>query len=108
MTEFHNKQIRRLTILKALFYLICTLTVLAIMVTLVVVVSVSISNSKSAKILVDCTTPGHQCYEQARSANSGAVGTINRSTIAAIYCSGKLGPTATVSQLQFCVLTLIK
>lgn len=108
MTEVYNRQIRRLTILKILFYLICGLTVLAIMTTLAIVVSVSISNAKSTKILVDCTTPKHQCYEQARSANSGAVGTINRSTIAAIYCSGKLGPTATVSQLQSCVLTLIK
>lgn len=58
--------------------------------------------------LVDCTTPGGKCYEQGRNATSGAVGTINKVTVSAIYCSGKLGPTATVGQLNACVVALIK
>lgn len=110
--EVQQKQIRRLTILKGLLYLICGLTVLSIMITLVIVVSVSISNAKSTKILVDCTTPHHGCYEQGRSATSGAVGTIlkneEQTVVATVYCSGKLGPSTTIAQLQTCVDGLVK
>lgn len=58
--------------------------------------------------LVDCTTPGGKCFEQGRSSTSGAIGTINKVTISAIYCSGKLGPAATVAALNACVVALIK
>jgi hypothetical protein len=58
--------------------------------------------------LVDCTTPGGKCYEQGRSTTSGAVGSINKVTVAAIYCSGKLGPKATLDQLNVCVAALVK
>lgn len=62
---------------------------------------------KGTDRLVDCTTPGGKCYEQGRSATGGAVGTINKVTISAIYCSGKLGPAATVAALNACVTALI-
>jgi hypothetical protein len=58
--------------------------------------------------LVDCTTPGGKCYEQGRSTTTGAVGSINKVTVATVYCSGKLGPKATIDQLNACVTTLVK
>lgn len=70
--------------------------------------STAVSTNNFAARLIDCTTPGGKCYEQGRSATSGAVGTISKVTIAAIYCSGKLGPTATITQLNGCVTVLVK
>lgn len=58
--------------------------------------------------LVDCTTPGGKCYEQGRSATSGAVGSINKGTIAAIWCSTHLGNQATIQQLNTCVVAIVK
>lgn len=57
---------------------------------------------RSSTILVDCTTPGHKCYEQGRSATSGAVGTINKVTIVAIACS-KIPSYDTIQEIQDCV-----
>lgn len=69
--------------------------------------SVAADTKRNSDRLVDCTTPGGKCYEQGRSATGGAVGTINKVTISAIYCSGKLGPAATVAALNACVTALI-
>lgn len=70
--------------------------------------SVAADTKRNSDRLVDCTTPGGKCYEQGRSATGGAVGTINKVTISAIYCSGKLGPVATIAALNACVAALIK
>jgi hypothetical protein len=69
---------------------------------------VAIDTKRNSDRLVDCTTPGGKCYEQGRSTTTGAVGSINKVTVAAIYCSGKLGPKATIDQLNSCVTTLVK
>jgi hypothetical protein len=69
---------------------------------------VAADTKRNSDRLVDCTTPGGKCFEQSRSATSGAVGSINRVTVAAIYCSGKLGPTATIDAINHCVATQIK
>jgi len=69
---------------------------------------VAADTKRNSDRLVDCTTPGGKCYEQGRSATSGAVGTINRITIAAVYCSGKLGLSATIGDLTACVTAQTK
>jgi hypothetical protein len=72
------------------------------------IIGVANDTRRNSDRLVDCTTPGGKCYEQGRSTTSGAVGSINRVTIAAIYCSGKLGPSASINQLNMCVVSLVK
>lgn len=69
---------------------------------------VAVDTQRNSDRLVDCTTPGGKCYEQGRSTTSGAIGTINKVTIAAVYCSGKLGPTATIAQLSTCVEAMVR
>lgn len=65
------------------------------------------STNNNSKILIDCTTPGHTCYERERNATSDAVGTINRVTIIAIACA-KVPVNITIPQIQACVQVNIK
>ena len=76
---------------------------ISILINLVVITQVQ----KSTNTLIDCTTPSHGCYERGRSATSGAVGTINRVTIAAIACS-KIPGNTTLTQIQVCVQKSVK
>lgn len=59
-------------------------------------------NHKGVQRLLDCTTPGGVCYQQGRDSQSGAVGTINRITVVAVYCA-KLPGNTTLAQIQACV-----
>lgn len=69
---------------------------------------IALDTRRGADRLVDCTTPGGKCFEQGRSATSGAIGTINKATIATVYCNNNLGPKATIAQLSSCVKALVK
>lgn len=81
---------------------------LMLLASIVIQTVVASETHRNTNRLVDCTTPGGKCYEQGRSTTSGAVGSINKITIAAIYCSGKLGPGATIIQLNTCVQAQVK
>src|SRR4030095_704004 len=77
----------------------------------VIVVMLSLQLQRIADVgarQLDCTTPGGACYEQGMQAQSDAVGNVNKTTIATVYCSGQLGPKATVAQLNLCVQALVK
>lgn len=64
----------------------------------------SIDTAKqNTQTLIDCTTPKHDCYEQARSATSGAVGTIAKVTVATAFCIKNLDHGATQATIQSCV-----
>ena len=113
--ELHEKVRRSGRFLKAITWIFGGAVVIAVISTVIIqgyqlssLSHVSDDTRRNSDRLVDCTTPGGKCYEQGRSASSGAVGTINKATIAAIWCSGKLGPGATIQQLQLCVKAQIK
>jgi hypothetical protein len=57
-----------------------------------------IDNSNS--ILIDCTTPGHKCYDDGQKATSDAVGQINRIIILASFCAQD---NHTLVDIQLCV-----
>lgn len=66
-------------------------------------VNIAHQNKSNTNYLIDCTTPKHPCYEQARSATTGAVGTISVIVIDAIACAKQLDHGATTAQIQSCV-----
>ena len=60
-------------------------------------------NRQGVSILVNCTTPGHECYERGRSTQNGAVGTITQVSIVAAWCAKTLPPSVTLGQMQNCI-----
>lgn len=87
-----------------------TVIALSVVATLVVVllsfgklISLATDTHRNTDTLVNCTTPGHSCYEAGRSATSGAVGTIGKIVIAASFCVKNLDHNATQAQIQSCV-----
>jgi hypothetical protein len=60
-------------------------------------------NRSYGQRLVDCTTPGGQCYASSQKQQSGAVQVLNRVTIWAAWCAKTSSPDATIDQLKACI-----
>lgn len=54
------------------------------------------------ELITDCTDPGGECNQRQRANTAEAIGSINASQIAAIYCYGQQ-PDATYRELLTCV-----
>lgn len=55
------------------------------------------------QILIDCTTPGHDCYEQGQQRTGEAIVRLNQIIVLASYCAKQPG-NVTVEQIQACVV----
>lgn len=53
--------------------------------------------------LIDCTTPGHECYEDVNKNTGKAVATINQITEAAVVCSKDLPTPVTIPMMDACI-----
>lgn len=97
---------RRLMILKHIRDILAVL--LGVACTLLLI-HITTGTNNYTKRLVDCTTPGGKCYEQGRSATTGAVGTINQVVTVTVYCAKKADrATVTLAQIQDCVNAQLK
>lgn len=104
MTEAQTQKVRKIGhlyhVLRNAFYAAVLTVAIAILSVNVIVLQETRSNTQT---LVNCTTPQHTCYEQARSATSGAVGTIDKIIILAAFCVKNLDHGATQLQIETCV-----
>jgi hypothetical protein len=73
--------------LRALTASFLVFLVLASVAAVTVLVYVAYQNKKNGDRLIDCTTPGHACYEQGQTQTASAVETLVASAIAANACS---------------------
>lgn len=110
MTTDHSEVARKRLIyiyLRDILIGLITLSVTALIVinvwTLNSVLGIVGDTRSNTNTLVDCTTPGHKCYEQGRDATSGAVGTIAKVVVLAAYCVKNLDHAATQVQVQACI-----
>lgn len=65
----------------------------------------SAENRRNTTLLVDCTTPGHQCYDESAKRTGEAVSIINRIAVYAAYCAKNLPDGVPVEQVEKCVRT---
>lgn len=63
--------------------------------------------SMSAARLIDCTTPGHACYDQGNAKTAAAIDILNQATEAAVVCGDRPG-TMTYGQMKACVQAQMK
>ena len=61
------------------------------------------STNKTSKAVLDCTTPGGECFKRGRRATAKAVGDINRVIVLAASCADRPGDQ-TRRQIERCVL----
>jgi len=57
--------------------------------------------------IVDCTTPGRPCYDDAQKRTAGAVGSINEITAIAVACGDQVG-AQTIAQIRACVAAQVE
>lgn len=101
-----RSQLRYFRLRNVLTFLGISTVVTTLIVVLLIYFNVNdVANDTRAntQTLINCTTPGHQCYEQGRSATSGAVGTIAKVVVAASFCEKNLVHGSTQDQIQKCV-----
>lgn len=63
---------------------------------------IATDTNQSAELLVDCTTPAGQCYQNGDRRSGAAVQTINRVSVLAAYCSKK-PENVSVAQIEDCI-----
>lgn len=116
-TELHEKTDRRISRIR---YLII-LTVIALLVMIFVsaaawnrvgvqneqLLKIAASNEKELTLLIDCTDPKGQCYQEGQRRTGEAVGNINEVIIAAVYCADTMPNTATLEELEGCVKRIL-
>jgi len=56
----------------------------------------------STRILVDCTTPGHPCYEAGKARTGDTIAQINRIIVLVAYCTKQPGNNS-VDSIERCV-----
>lgn len=61
------------------------------------------NTNRTAKAVLDCTTPGGKCFKRGRRATAKAVGDINRVIVLAAACADRPGDQ-TREQIERCVL----
>lgn len=70
-------------------------------------------NNANGKLLVDCTTPGHECYDRSQKTSAAAVMNINKVTVAAVACSKITAnyvaddPVKTLQLIQACTVAAL-
>lgn len=65
--------------------------------------NLAIQTHENTQTLINCTTPGHACYEQGHTATSGAVGTIAQVIAAAAFCVKNLEHGVSQADLEKCI-----
>lgn len=62
------------------------------------------TNRANGQLIVDCTTPGGTCYDQAQQQTGAAVATLSRVVVAAVECADQLDGPA----VQACITARVK
>jgi hypothetical protein len=61
------------------------------------------TNRELSRVVLDCTRPSGQCFEDGQRRTGTAVGNINEVTIAASFCAKTLPTATTVAALRQCI-----
>ena len=95
------------TTLAALFVLFVLVSTTINVWTLTEVQDTSKGNSQTLQRLVECTTPGYECYDNSAARTGEAIGNINRYTLAAAWCARSLPAKSSEAQYRVCVTTRV-
>ena len=87
-----KQQKHNLNLLTNLFLIFVSVAVIAVLTVLVYNTS---QNKSNGDLLVDCTTPKHDCYERSLKQTEKAISSITEVAVAANYCSLKVSPPYT-------------
>lgn len=91
------------TLLIGVTVLFATITMFAVLILLTRVDETTVSTNRYGERLVDCTTPGHKCYDDGLKNQAEAIESLNKITIYATFCAKTLPPTITVEEMQKCI-----
>lgn len=106
LVEEHDRWERRLSawwkVLIAVSFVAILVTTSFVVVTLVQVQQLAQVNANLNSRLVDCTTPGHACYDEGQKRTGQAVVTLNEVTKAAVICADQPG-VITQATMESCL-----
>lgn len=106
LVQTEQKHRRRYETAKMTFIVISTITSLVTVGMLLGGVAnlqdIAADTNRSAELLVDCTTPAGECYQNGDRRSGAAVQTINRVSVLAAYCSKK-PENVSVAQIEDCI-----
>lgn len=91
------------TLLGILVVIFMVFTTVVAVWTLQATLDQSYQNGQVLDRLVDCTTPGGECYQQSQSQTGAAIDTINRLTVEAGWCAKSLPQGSTEAQYRQCI-----